>query len=162
MAVDPAREQAALKVIATSADKGSLRNLLANARTQGSTVVEQAALRRLSQAKAASAPGSVEADFWQTIHAFEELRSQEKGKTTRLSYTRRKIARVGERRTLADFAASARPTDNFHLMIERGLPEMTGEAIILRHRGDFDATVVQAAERRLVEAGVDTDALPRG
>ena len=42
----------------------------------------------------------------------------------------------------------------------RGMPELTGEAIILRHSDKFDAKVQVAARERLSEAGVEVDRLP--
>jgi hypothetical protein len=106
------------------------------------------------------APGTVEHDFWQMIHAFEEILGQERGRTTRLSRTRQKVGRVGIRQVLVDFATDRRPTEGFDMLIERNLPEMTGEAVILRHPYQFDAAIVQAARTRLAAAGVDPDSLP--
>lgn len=40
------------------------------------------------------------------------------------------------------------------------MPELTGEAIILRHSDKFDAKVQVAARERLSEAGVEVDRLP--
>jgi hypothetical protein len=44
--------------------------------------------------------------------------------------------------------------------LDRGMPELTGEAVILRHTDLFDPEVVAAARTRLVAAGVDVDQLP--
>jgi hypothetical protein len=47
------------------------------------------------------------------------------------------------------------------MLLERGLPELTGEAIVLRHPQLFRRTAVEAARARLVEAGVTApDILP--
>jgi hypothetical protein len=46
-------------------------------------------------------------------------------------------------------------TQGFTALIEAGLPEFTGEAIVLRHASRFEAHVVQAARRRLERYGVD-------
>jgi hypothetical protein len=105
-------------------------------------------------------PGTVEHDFWQTIHAFKHVLSEERGKTTRLARTRQKVARVGEVQTLQDWATSAKSTDSFEMLLERNMPELTGEAIVLRHARRFAAEVVAAARQRLETAGVDIVALP--
>lgn len=47
------------------------------------------------------------------------------------------------------------------MLLERQMPEMTGEAIVLRHPEHFDEAVRVAAESRLVAAKVDVGKLPR-
>ena len=42
------------------------------------------------------------------------------------------------------------------MLIARGYPELTGEAIVLRHKDQFTEDVVAAADRRLQEAGAGT------
>ena len=39
------------------------------------------------------------------------------------------------------------------------MPELTGEAIVLRHANHFDETVATAARERLEDAGVDLTTL---
>jgi hypothetical protein len=104
--------------------------------------------------------GTVEHDFWQTVHAFEYLLTEEREKTTRLSRTRQKVARVGVVQTLKDWALSGKETDGFRMLLDRGMPELTGEAIVLRHPGNFDPEVLAAARQRLSDAGVDMNTLP--
>ncbi len=77
----------------------------------------------------------------------------------RLSRTRMKIGRVGEVKTLADFANATKETQGFEMLMERGMPELTGEAIILRHPEDFDDETRAAAAARLEGAGVDPGSL---
>lgn len=84
-----------LASIAGSTDAEQLRRFRENARRMGVTVVADAAFRRLIEILPEQAPGSIEHDFWMTIHAFEEVLRDERGKTVRLSGTRRKIGRVG-------------------------------------------------------------------
>lgn len=144
-----------LASIAGSTDADQLRRLRENAQRMGVTVVADAAFRRLIEILPEQAPGSIEHDFWMTIHAFEEVLRDERGKTVRLSRTRQKIGRVGVKQTLIDFATSRAPTDGFNMLIERGLPELTGEALVLKHSDSFDLEVQTAAKRRLEDAGVD-------
>ena len=47
------------------------------------------------------------------------------------------------------------------MLLERNMPELTGEAIVLRHAHQFGADVLAAANLRLVQAGVDTSSLPK-
>jgi hypothetical protein len=58
-------------------------------------------------------------------------------------------------RTLIDFVISKNPTDGFDMLIERGMPELTGEAVVLRHAAHFDGAVAAAAQARLIDAGIN-------
>ena len=62
------------------------------------------------------------------------------------------------RDSLRDWATSK--TDGFKMLLERGTPELTGEAIVLRHGNQFDSPVVSAVRARLGKAGADTSSLP--
>lgn len=148
-----------LASIAAATDPAKLRTLRENAQRLGVSQVDEAAFRRLVEILPEEAPGSIEQDLWKTIHAFEEIPRDERGKTVRLSRTRQKIDRVGVMRTLIDFAVSKTPTDGFNMLIERRLPELTGEALVLKHASRFEPEVLEAARSRLEEAGVDTSRL---
>ncbi|WP_027155600.1 hypothetical protein [Mesorhizobium sp. WSM2561] len=56
--------------------------------------IAEAAFRRLVAVLPKEKPGSIEHDFWQTIQGFEMILSDERGKTTRLTRTRQKVARL--------------------------------------------------------------------
>ena len=77
-----------------------------------------------------------------------------------MSRTRQKVAKVGVVQTLRDWAAGAQETAGFKMLLERGMPEFTGEAITLRHPEHFEPQTLEAARRRLTVAGVDLDRLP--
>jgi hypothetical protein len=81
--------------------------------------VEDAAFRRLIAILPKNKPGTVEYDLWRTIYAFEHVLTSERGKTTRLSRTRQKVARVGEIETLKDRAIATQSTDGFNMLIGR-------------------------------------------
>jgi hypothetical protein len=149
-----------LAFIAQCEDTAKLKALIKNARERRATELAEAAFRKLIAIVPAEAPGTVAHDLWQTINAFEHILTDERGRTTRLARTRQKIARVGEVQTLRDWALGRTETDGFRMLLERNMPELTGEAIVLRHRGQFDPSVVDAARQRLIEAGVDLAALP--
>lgn len=148
-----------LILIAACRDPEKLRSWIRNARDKNEPVIAEAAFRQLIGILPTEKPGTIEYDFWQTIHAFEHVLSDERGKTTRLSRTRQKVARVGEIQTLKDWALSEKSTDGFAMLLERNMPELTGEAIVLRHAAHFSADVVAAARHRLELAAVDTTAL---
>jgi hypothetical protein len=62
--------------------------------------------------------------------------------------------------TLRDWALSDKETDGFRMLLERGMPELTGEAIVLRHPKSFEPEVLTAARQRLSRAGVEVSTLP--
>ncbi len=137
-------------------DPGKLKTLIENARKHGALEVEAAAFRKLISLVPAETPGTVEYDFWRIIQAFEFVLSDERGRTTRLGRTRQKVARVGVAQTLRDWALDDGETDGFKMLLDRGMPELTGEAVVLRHADQFEPDVVSAARGRLERAGVDT------
>ncbi|PZO74747.1 MAG: hypothetical protein DI629_17810, partial [Mesorhizobium amorphae] len=141
-------------------DPAKLRTWIVNARRENEKDIADAAFRRLADILPSEKPGTVEFDFWRTLHAFELLLTEENGRTTRLSRTRQKVGRVGVTQTLTDWSSDTKETRGFAMLLERGMPELTGEAIVLRHPSDFSDTVRASARQRLVEAGVDVDQLP--
>jgi hypothetical protein len=148
-----------LTFIAGCDDPAKLKVLIKNARDRNNSAVIDAAFRKLISLVPSERPGMVEHDFWQTIHAFEYLLTEEREKTTRLSRTRQKISRVGVKQTLIDWAVSDKETDGFRMLLDRGMPELTGEAIVLRHPDTFEPEVIAAARKRLSDAGIDVSAI---
>lgn len=145
--------RAALDRIATSKDPKALRNMADNANNAGNRIVREAALRKLYAISPDAEPGSLEHAVWQSVYALEDALTEERGKTTRLSRTRQKIGREGEMRTVADLVLK-RPSDGYRMLIERGWPELTFEAVALRHPDRFEANVLEAAQGRLSASGV--------
>ncbi len=149
-----------LVAISKCDDPGRLRTFIKNAQNKHENGIADAAFRRLISLVPSEEFGSVEHDFWQTVNAFEYALSEERGKTTRLARTRQKVGRVGVIETLKDWALSDKKTKGFEMLLERGMPELTGEAIVLRHPDKFDQNVRDAARARLTDAGVDINSLP--
>jgi hypothetical protein len=147
--------ESALKYITNCENPGELKNLHQNALRQNEEQVASAAFLRLISIVPAEKLGTVEHDFWTMINAFEFSLSEERGRTTRLSRTRQKVARVGVVETLKDWAINNKDTEGFRMLLDRGMPELTGEAIILRHQEIFAENVRAAARTRLEKAGVD-------
>jgi hypothetical protein len=149
-----------MRFIDHCSDEKQLRALIKNAKTGGAVEVAAAAFRKLISLVPSEKPGTLEHDFWQTIFAFEHILSEERGRTTRLSRTRQKVGRVGVVKTLEDWALGAVDSDGFKMLLERKLPELTCEAIVLRHPTHFDGSTRDAAARRLEKAGVNVANLP--
>ncbi|SHI82352.1 hypothetical protein [Wenxinia saemankumensis] len=152
-----AQERAALGVIETTEDPDRLRAFIENARRLKSAVVERAAFARLCLVQPEATPGTVEHDVWASIHALEEMMRDERGKTVRLSRTRQKIERDGEAKMAADLTLKPTASAGFDDLIARGHPELTFEAVVLRHPRTFDDETKVAAATRLSAAGLDPD-----
>ncbi len=149
-----------LAYVETCDDADKLRSLIANARKLGNTEVAEAAFRRVVGLVPGIEPGTVEHDFWRSVNAFEQALSELKGKTTKLSRTRLKVGKVGLLQTLRDWALNGHETDGFRMMLDRGMPEFTGEATALRYPASFEQPTLDAARARLTGAGVDLNSLP--
>lgn len=154
-----ARNAKALARVETMDDPGGLRNLMANAERMGVEPVRDAAFRRLAQVQSDAPEGSVEDAIWQMIHAVEEIKREAAGKTIRLSYLRRDIQKLGEVPAIAKLVAKSGPSERFDELMGRGLPDMTAEAVVLRHADAFDDPVRDAARTRLAGAGLDPETL---
>ena len=140
-------------------DAEKLRMWIINARKKGEASIADAAFRRLIAILPKEKPGTVEHDFWQMVQAFEYTLSEERGKNTRLFRTRQKVAKAGVVQTLRDWAVGSQEMAGFKMLLERGMPEFTGEAITLRHPEHFEPPVLEAAQQRLTAAGVDLTSL---
>ncbi|MGO7967131.1 hypothetical protein ACC720_27105 [Rhizobium ruizarguesonis] len=144
-------ETKALARIATTSDPDALRRVATNARGK-SEIVEKAALRRLATVSARHAPGTVEHDCWAMVHAVEELRRLNGRKVSRMNRMRPKIEREGEIAALEYCALNH--TEGFTEVMDYGTPELTAEAIVLRHKDTFSKAALAAARARLILAGV--------
>jgi len=131
-----------------------LRQIIENARKRDAKELAEAAFRKLVSIVPAEEPGTLEHDFWQSIQAFEYVLTEENGRTTRLSRTRQKVQRVGILQTLADWAIALKESDGFRMLIERGMPDLSGEAVILRHPDRFEPHIVVAAHERISAAEI--------
>lgn len=129
-----------------------LKNWRANGLRTGDSAIAHAAIRQLAGLGATGEPGSLLHDFWQTIVSFEVVMSEKNGKNTRLTKVRQRLAKNGVVAALAEFAASTQPEGGFEILTDTGLTDLTGEAAIVRHAGDFPLMVVDAANARLLAA----------
>lgn len=142
--------QRALDFVAKCTDPKQLRQIARNAHEKGEETVRRAAQLRLYEVLPSEEPGTLEYDVWQSIHALEGELTHERGKTTRLTRTRQKIGRDGEEGTVAALVLG-KVSDGFRMLVERDMPQLTFEAVALRHVGRFDDRVIQAAKQRLAE-----------
>lgn len=138
----------ALERIATCNDPSDLRRMADNAKSSANEAVREAALRRLYYVSPEAEVGTLEHDVWQSIFALERALTEERGKTTLLSRTRQKISRDGELETVASLVKKP-PSEGYKMLLDRGWPDLTFEAVALRHPDRFDDEVLGAATKRL-------------
>ncbi|MCF6118422.1 hypothetical protein L2449_16210 [Mesorhizobium muleiense] len=147
-------EKKALLHIATETDAAALLQIARNARGKSPTV-EKAALRRLTEVSAKHTPGTVEHACWQMVHAVEALRRLDGRKVARMHRMRPKIEKDGEIGALEYCAL--KKTVGFDEVMDYGTPELTAEAIVLRHPIHFSPAALAAARARLEQKGVQVD-----
>jgi len=82
---------------------------------------------------------AIEREFWTAVSCAEEFKTAENGKTTRLARTRQKHARVGAMQCLTDWALDPKVTEGFRILLAAGRADLTGEAIVIRHKDRFPA-----------------------
>ena len=136
-------------------DPAELRKFMKNARQRDAADVYDAAFQRLISVQPSAEVGTVNHDIWRIIYAFEELLKEERGKTVRLSRTRQKIQRDGEVKTVTDLTLKADPSKGFCMLKDRGILELSFEALVVARAEDFPDNVINAARVRLESHGAD-------
>jgi hypothetical protein len=143
-----------MKTIEECTDARKLRQIAINAREKGELAVARAAELRMYAILPSEAPGTLEYEIWQSIHALEGTLTNERGKTTRLARTRQKIKKVGELATVRDLVLSSKPSEGFSMLIDRDMAFLTFEHVALRHPDRFEGNVLEAASARLQSVGI--------
>lgn len=86
-----------LAAVEAADDPEKLRTIIKNARQRAANELANAAFKKLVSILPSAKQGTVEHDFWKTVHAFEQVLTEERGKTTRLSRTRQKVGCTASR-----------------------------------------------------------------
>ncbi|MBX3577772.1 MAG: hypothetical protein KF723_11215 [Rhizobiaceae bacterium] len=139
----------------TMTDAAKIRVLSDNARRQGREDIVLACRLRIAELAGQQFQEVLEREYWTALTAAEEFKTEENGKTTRLSRTRQKYARVGARQVIEDLAASPKITDGFRVLVSNGRPDLTFEGVVLRHSSLFTGPVIEASRHKLASNGVD-------
>lgn len=156
---DARLEASAMATIETQTDPDRLRALIVNAERLEKPAVRDAAFRRLAAVQSEGEPGTAERDLWSVIHAMEEVRRQEVGRTIRLTTLRRDIDRIGLVPAMDKLVAKPGPSERFDELIARGFPELTAEAAVIGHPDEFGEEARERSQERLRGAGIDPDTL---
>ncbi|MFN3348785.1 hypothetical protein [Pseudorhodoplanes sp.] len=94
------------------------------------------------------------ADFYKTLAAYEQLLSEKNERNTIASRTRQKITNKGVHQSLIEWTRGKTETNGFKLLVEKGLPEYTGEFLVVLYAHRFPQDVVSLAKSRLTEHGI--------
>lgn len=138
------------------------RTVMARAKAQGLEDVYRAVFERYCELVGHAADDPTDPlvkGFFETLAAYEQLLTERNGKTTTASRTRQKIANKGVHQSLIEWTRASTETEGFELLVERGLPQYTGEYLVARYADRFPADVVGLAHDRLRKHGIE---LPAG
>ena len=94
-------------------------------------------------------------EFWETLGAYEQLLSEKNGRKTSASRTRQKIKNKGVIQSLIDWTKSKSETPGFIQLINEGMPQYTGEYIVVKYASRFPLDVVQSAKALLDQHNVE-------
>lgn len=137
------------KPISEYTNQAGLRNLMRNAKRLKRDDIWQQAFRRLCELEGLNQTDPLHRDFYATLRAYEELLTHKNGRTTRASRTRQKLRNKGVIQCLEDWATSSAPTEGFNLLVDSGMPELTGEHLVIKYADRFSQSAVAAATARL-------------
>lgn len=137
-------------------DPNDLSALMANAKRLGREDVYWAAFKQRCSLEGTDMSDPLERAFADVLNAYEQLLTEKNDRTTRATRTRQKMKNKGVHQCLLDWAMGS-ATEGFKLLIENGLPELTAEYVVIRHKDHFPSEVVEAARQRLLAVGVEVD-----
>lgn len=133
------------------------RTVMQRARDRNLPDVYNAAFRRFCQlvGKENDDPSDpLVRDFYETLAAYEQLLTEKNGRNTPASRTRQKIDNKGVHKSLIEWTRGKVETEGFKLLVEKDLPEYTGEYLVVRYASRFPDDVVTLARRRLAAHGI--------
>ena len=112
----------------------------------------QAATRRKIEIELGSHDNvsDVERDVWAVLYSYEEVLFIKHGKRLKAAYTRRAIENHGALGAVEIIVCGRSGDDvGFSRLVAAGLPDMTFEAVVLRHPQHFSAQAIEQAEAKL-------------
>ena len=131
-------------------DREALRNLMDNAKRLERDDVYWLAFKQLCSLEGITYDDPLERGFYDMLNAYEQLLTEKNGRTTKATRTRQKLKNKGVQQCLVDWALGP-PTDGFKLLVEKGLPELTAEYLVVKYAKRFPEAVVKAARERLAQ-----------
>jgi hypothetical protein len=132
------------------------QNLMDNARRLGHEELYQRAFARKCELEGKNREDESDPlvkDFWECIAAYEQLLYEKHGKRVRAQYTHRKIKKDGVLTTMQSWARKRGATMGFEMLSKSGQWKLTGEYLVVKYANRFAPEDVEAAKKRLHEAG---------
>ena len=131
------------------------RGLMVNADRLGNAEVHRLAFQRLCVLAGEDEDTPLARDFAEVLAAYEESLTQKNGRKTRATRTRTKLKNKGLHQCLVDWSTAPETTDGFKILAEKDLGHFTGEYLVVKYAGEFDAKTVSAATAKLKKAGIN-------
>jgi hypothetical protein len=128
------------------------RTVMERARARDLSDVYNAVFRRMCQLVGSENDDPADPlvrDFFETLAAYEQLLTEKNGRSQPAHRTRQKISNKGVHQSLIEWTRGKTETEGFKLLVEAGLPEFTGEYLVVRYAERFPEDVVNAARERL-------------
>ena len=138
------------------------RTVMKRARAQGRQDVYAAEFRRMCQlvgSKIDDPTDPLVRDFFETLAAYEQLLTEKNGRRQPAHRTRQKVANKGVHQSLIEWTRASAETEGFKLLVQAGLPEFTGEYLVVRYASRFPDDVVNLAKARLISNNIVLPAL---
>jgi hypothetical protein len=145
----PGLRQTMAKPIADYTVAADLRTLMVNAKRLGRDDIWRDAFRRLCVLEGADQTDPLHRDFYEMLAAYEHLLSERNARATRATPTRLKAKNKGIVHLLEEWAMSKTPTEGYELLVAKGMPELTGEHLVLKYPEQFSAEAIAAAKARV-------------
>jgi len=141
------------KPVEEETDINKIRAVLVNAKRLGVAEYEMRAKRRLWELHGIGET-ELERRFGEILAAYESFLSERNGRNTKASRTWQKIRNKGIKSAIVDWATSKTEHAGFKDLVAQGNWDMTAEYLVVSMAGEFNADVVYAARKRLIDAGV--------
>jgi hypothetical protein len=144
-----ALRQTMAKPIAAYTVPADLRTLMVNAKRLGRDDVWRGAFRQLCVLEGADQTDPLHRDFYEALAAYEHFLSERNGRATRATLTRQKAKTKGVIPLLEGWVTSKAPTEGYELLVANGMPELTGEQLVLKYPEQFSPEAIAAAKARV-------------
>ena len=132
-------------------DIGKLQRLLKNAVRLGEDEIAWGCRERIAELQGSNYIDKLDKEFWHAVSIAEQIRTEEAGKTVRLSRTRQKYTRDGAKETIRRLAVSPKFTDGFKIL-ERGKHlYLSFEAVVIRNADCFEESDVEQVKEKMHE-----------
>jgi hypothetical protein len=107
----------------------------------------RSAVQRRAESRAPS--NAAEREAYEAVHAYEEARSKQKGKTIRAGRTWPMVSKHGIINAVERIVMRPGDATGYRVLVEMGMEDMAFEAVVLRHPDAFSPEAVEHSRLRL-------------